>query len=114
MGCPQAASSTDRRPLPTDVNLADVLADELDELHAVHPDRHLELPVSGDPRGVWDGQRLQQLLQNFVLNAIKYGAQHTPVRLEVTGDATRVRIDVRNAGPAIEPAMLACIFDPLT
>ncbi|MFM0011390.1 ATP-binding protein [Paraburkholderia sediminicola] len=99
---------------PKDVNLADVLADELDELRAVHPNRLLELHVSGEPRGVWDGQRLQQLLQNLVLNAIKYGAQDTPVRVEVTGDATHVRIDVRNCGPAIERTTLAGIFDPLT
>ncbi|MFM0076255.1 sensor histidine kinase [Paraburkholderia sediminicola] len=100
--------------VPKDVNLADVLADELDELRAVHPNRLLELHVSGEPRGVWDGQRLQQLLQNLVLNAIKYGAQDTPVRVEVTGDATHVRIEVRNCGPAIERTTLACIFDPLT
>ncbi|MFM0174661.1 sensor histidine kinase [Paraburkholderia sediminicola] len=100
--------------VPMDVNLADVLADELDELRAVHPHRQLELHVSGEPQGVWDGQRLQQLLQNLVLNAIKYGAQETPVRVEVTGNATHVRIDVRNSGPAIERATLACIFDPLT
>ncbi|MFM0620391.1 sensor histidine kinase [Paraburkholderia nemoris] len=100
--------------VPRDVNLADVLADELDELRAVHPNRQLELHVSGEPQGVWDGQRLQQLLQNLVLNAIKYGAQETPVRVEVTGNATHVRIDVRNSGPAIERATLACIFDPLT
>ncbi|MFM0559329.1 ATP-binding protein [Paraburkholderia sediminicola] len=100
--------------VPKDVNLADVLADELDELRAVHPNRLLELHVSGEPRGVWDGQRLQQLLQNLVLNAIKYGAQDTPVRVEVTGDATHVRIDVRNCGPAIERTTLAGIFDPLT
>jgi signal transduction histidine kinase len=100
--------------VPRDVNLADVLADELDELRTVHPNRQLELHVSGEPQGVWDGQRLQQLLQNLVLNAIKYGAQETPVRVEVTGNATHVRIDVRNSGPAIGRATLACIFDPLT
>jgi signal transduction histidine kinase len=100
--------------LPTEVDLAGVLADELDELRAIHPRRQLELHVSGDLRGVWDGRRLQQLLQNLVLNAIKYGAQDTAVRVEVTGDATHVRIDVRNRGPAIERATLACIFDPLT
>ena len=99
--------------IPTSVNLADVLADELDELRAIHPERQIELHVSGDSRGVWDGQRLQQLLGNLVLNALKYGAQDTPVRVRVTCDATHVRIDVLNRGPAIERATLARIFDPL-
>lgn len=96
------------------VNLADVLADELDELRAVHPDRQIELQVSGNLQGVWDGRRLQQLLGNLVLNAVKYGAQDTPVRVVVTGNATHVRIEVKNSGAAIEHATLARIFDPLT
>jgi signal transduction histidine kinase len=99
--------------MPASVNLADVIADELDELRAIHPDRQIELHVSGDARGVWDGPRLQQLLGNLVLNAIKYGAQDTPVRVTVTGDVAHVRIDVSNQGAAIGTATLACIFDPL-
>ncbi|MFP3557870.1 sensor histidine kinase [Paraburkholderia sp. SIMBA_049] len=98
----------------TSVNLADVLADELDELRAVHPDRQIELQVSGNLQGLWDGRRLQQLLANLVLNAVKYGAQDTPVRVVVTGDVTHVRIEVKNCGAAIEHATLARIFDPLT
>lgn len=100
--------------IPTRVNLADVLADELEELRAIHPDRQIELHVTGDSQGVWDGQRLQQLLGNLVLNAIRYGAQDTPVRVAVTCDVTHIRIDVSNRGPAIERATLARIFDPLT
>ncbi|MFL9912538.1 ATP-binding protein [Paraburkholderia sp. RL17-337-BIB-A] len=99
--------------IPTSVNLADVLAEELDELRAVHPDRQIELHVSGNSQGVWDGHRLQQLIGNLVLNAIKYGAQDTPVHVTVTGDVALVRIDVSNRGPAIDRATLARIFDPL-
>ena len=98
---------------PTQIDLADVLAEELDELRAIHPERQIESHVTGDLRGIWDRQRLQQLLGNLVLNAIKYGAQDTPVRVAMTGDATHVRIDVSNCGAAIQPATLARIFNPL-
>jgi signal transduction histidine kinase len=97
----------------TSVNLADVLADELDELRAVHH-RQIELQVSGNLQGVWDGRRLQQLLGNLVLNAVKYGAQDAPVRVVASGDVTHVRIEVKNFGAVIEHATLARIFDPLT
>jgi signal transduction histidine kinase len=100
--------------MPTSIDLADVLADELDELRAIHPDRQIELQASGNSQGLWDGRRLQQLVGNLVTNAIKYGAQDKPVRVTVTCDATHVRIEVSNCGPAIDGAMLTRIFDPLT
>lgn len=99
---------------PTSINLADVFADELDELRAIHPDRQIELNISGDLKGVWDGRRLQQLLGNLVLNAIKYGTRDTPVRVKVTGEIAHVRINVSNRGPAIQSATMTHIFDPLT
>jgi signal transduction histidine kinase len=100
--------------IPTSVNLADVLAEELEELRAIHPDRQIELHVTGDSQGVWDGQRLQQLLGNLVHNAIRYGAHDTPVRVVLTCDVTHICINVSNRGPAIERATLARVFDPLT
>ncbi len=99
---------------PTTIDLSGVIADELDELRAVFPDRQIELHVSGNLQGTWDGRRLQQLLGNLVVNALRYGAQDTPVRVLVTGDATQVRINVVNYGPAIARETLARIFDPLT
>jgi signal transduction histidine kinase len=83
-------------------------------LRAVHPDRQFDLQVSGNLQGLWDGRRLQQLLGNLVLNAVRYGAQDAPVRVVVTGDVTHVRIEVKNRGAAIEHATLMRIFDPLT
>jgi signal transduction histidine kinase len=71
----------------------------------------LEAPVS--LLGVWDGPRLQQLLANLVVNAVRYCARDMPVRVVMTGDGTEVRFEVRNAGHAIEPALLPRIFDPL-
>lgn len=100
--------------VPATIDLASMLADEIDELRAIFPDRQIEVQVSGDSQGVWDGRRLQQLLGNLVLNALRYGAQDTPVHVRVTGDASQIRIDVINRGPPIERAMLSRIFEPLT
>ena len=98
---------------PTDVDLAEICADELAQIRAVHPDRRLDLEVRGDCKGVWDGHRLRQLLSNLVLNAIKYGASDAPVQVVVSGDETEARLDVRNCGAAIQPADLEQLFAPL-
>ncbi|WP_144107121.1 sensor histidine kinase [Paraburkholderia sp. BCC1886] len=98
---------------PAAVDLADLLADEIGQLQAAHPDRHIEWRACGDCAGVWDGRRLQQLLGNLVLNALRYGAPDEPVCVTLNGEPAEVCLAVKNSGPAIEIDALERIFDPL-
>lgn len=97
----------------TNVNVAALFADELDELRAVYPRCELQLEVAGDTQGLWDGYRLQRLLGNLVVNAIKYGIQDAPVRVVVAGDESSVHIEVRNTGAAVDQRALEQFFEPL-
>jgi len=98
---------------PTNADVAKLFSDALEELRVAYPDHPLELEVSGNCEGSWDGLRLQQMLDNLVVNAIKYGAPAAPVHVVVAGDETHLRFDVRNSGPAIENSTLEQMFDPL-
>ena len=98
---------------PANIDLAEVFAEELSQISAAHRDHRLDLDVQGDCKGVWDSRRLQQLLSNLVVNAIKYGAPDAPVQVTLTGEEGEVRFAVRNRGPVIEPAVLAQLFAPL-
>lgn len=98
---------------PDEVDLAEVVGDAIDQLRAAHPTRRIELKVKGNVRSIWDGLRLQQLLSNLVLNAIRYGASDKPIRVVATGHDADVRLEVRNSGPAIDRLTLEGIFDPL-
>jgi len=95
-----------------DVDLATVLANELELLRGAHPGRRLDLEVVGDARGHWDGPRLQRVLRNLVANAIRYGTANTPICTVVIGNASDVRLEVTNNGPTIEQSALDQIFDP--
>jgi signal transduction histidine kinase len=95
----------------TDVDLATVFAAELDLLRGAYPGCRLDLDVSGDTRGCWDGPRLRRVLRNLVSNALKYGTPNEPVSTAIVGDATEVRFDVTNSGPDIDPSNLEQIFD---
>jgi signal transduction histidine kinase len=97
-----------------DLDVAALFADEVEQLRGAHPDRQIDLEIVGDTRGFWDGVRLQQLLRNLVVNAIKYRAADTPIHVVFTGDTTDVTIEVKNSGPAIKKEDLGDIFDPLT
>lgn len=98
---------------PTEVDLADEFAVELQQLRAAHPGRTIELEVSGDVRGSFDTNRLDQVFGNLVSNALRYGDPDAPVRAVLTGLPSEVTLAVKNRGPMIESSYLAQIFDPL-
>jgi signal transduction histidine kinase len=100
--------------VPSEIDLAAVVGDELSQLRGAHPTRRIELAAEGDHRGRWDGARLQQLVRNLVSNAVAYGAPEAPIRVALRNEDAAVRLEVTNHGPGLEPSMLGQLFDPLT
>jgi signal transduction histidine kinase len=98
---------------PAPVDLAEAFSAEIEQLRVAHSGRSIGLEVNGDVSGVWDINRLNQLLGNLVVNAIKYGAFSSPVRIVLEELPAEVRFAVHNHGPKIEQSMLAQIFEPL-
>lgn len=94
------------------INLEELCADELDQIRAAHPGQSVNLLVSGDCHGWWDGKRLRQVLRNLVVNAIKYGATNEAVGVKITGGESEVHIEVRNTG-AIDTETRGQLFEPL-
>jgi signal transduction histidine kinase len=98
---------------PAAVDLAGAFSAEVEQLRVANPGRRIELEVSGDVSGVWDINRLNQLLGNLVVNALKYGASSSSVKIVLNGLAGEVVFSVHNQGPKIEQSVLAQIFEPL-
>jgi len=98
---------------PAAVDLAGAFSAELEQLRVANPGRRIELEVSGDVSGVWDIDRLNQLLGNLVVNALKYGTPGSPVKIVLNGSIGEVVFSVHNQGPKIEQSVLAQIFEPL-
>src|SRR4029077_3511192 len=98
---------------PSEADLEAICADEVEQIRATHSGREVQFEASGDCRGEWDSKRLQQLIGNLTVNAIKYGAGGKPVGVTVIGLQTDVHIEVRNEGPAIDRSTLVHMFQPL-
>jgi signal transduction histidine kinase len=98
---------------PVTVDLAEAFSAELEQLRVANPGRKIELEVGGDVSGVWDINRLNQLLGNLVVNALKYGAPGSPVKIVLNGLLVEVIFSVHNQGIKIEKSILAQIFAPL-
>jgi signal transduction histidine kinase len=99
--------------VPSESDLATILKEEVHELRSAHPRRSIELTTAGDLRGNWDQGRLQQVISNLVVNALKYGTPESTVRVTAHGLAGEVLFSVENEGEPIEPLELARLFDPL-
>ena len=77
-----------------------------------YPTRALEMRQAGDGHGVWDEDRLFQVLSNLLGNALEHGKPGAPVSLAIDAvGREEVVITVRNAG-VIPPEIMPHLFDP--
>jgi len=67
------------------------------------PDRRLI--VRGDP------DRLQQVLENLMSNALKYGEAATPIDVTVEPSGANARVSVSNRGRGIPPTEIDAVFE---
>ena len=98
---------------PAPMDLADTAREAIAQACAAHPQCDPTLSVEGDTQGVWDGRRLDQMLQNLIGNALQHGSNNSAVKLTLRGEADSVRLTVHNDGAPIPPEALPTIFDPL-
>jgi signal transduction histidine kinase len=70
----------------------------------------ISVQAQGPIRGQWDRARLDQVLSNFLSNAIKYG-RGGPIDILAIADGPRVRLAVRDRGIGIPLEDQARIFE---
>ncbi len=94
------------------VDLASVCRQGVDEAEIAHPTRKVELLLEGNTRGVWDRDRLAQVVSNLLGNALDYSPPSTPVRITARDEGARVVLEVHNQGRPIALDKSAEIFKP--
>lgn len=94
---------------PTD--LAQIVRQQVDQLDPARRER-VKLELSGDHAGVWDGERLGQIVGNLLGNAFAHGAVGATVALRLDGnDPQQVHCEVDSVG-AIPAEILPHVFTP--
>lgn len=93
------------------MRLDEVCRDVIDQFRMAYSDRRFELASHGDTSGVWDPERLRQIVSNLVDNALVHGAAGA-IEVSVVGGDDVVALEVHNAGGPIPSECLEVLFEP--
>lgn len=102
--------------LPVDlapVDLHRLMADHLRTLQLSVPDHRLLHETVGHGPCEADADRLLQLTDNLVNNAVAYGDGHHPITVTTAIALHEFRITVHNRGKPIPPELLGQVFNPM-
>jgi signal transduction histidine kinase len=97
---------------PHAANLQEVFQGVVAEAQFSHPGTECQLVVHGNAQGVWDAQRLTQLLSNLLENALAYGTPGRPITIALNDMDAEQSISVHNFGQTIPVHDLERIFEP--
>jgi signal transduction histidine kinase len=94
----------------TRFNLAELIKDSCE--HISQADQH-DITITGDNEVMVyaDYRRIDQVLVNFISNAIKYSPQSNKIDISVEQDGKDATVKVRDYGIGINPEKLPHIFD---
>jgi phosphoserine phosphatase RsbU/P len=95
------------------VDLFALVRGTVEELQAAHPDRTIALETRGQGQGLWDRDRLEQVVGNLLANALRYSPADSTVHVEVDGERDEaLHLRVHNGGAPIPAELLPHLFEP--
>jgi PAS domain S-box-containing protein len=94
-------------------DLAEIVREAVAEQQLAHPDHAIRSKLSAaEPAIVFaDGERIGQVVTNYLTNALKYSERAQPVTVQLQVAAGRARVEVRDRGQGIPPEQLARIWE---
>lgn len=97
-------------PRPT--NLKDIVETIVEEFEVAAPGRVVRIGHTGDETGLWDADRLAQVISNLVGNALQHGSPNAPIRVASQINDAQVLLTVANEGAGIPADEIANLFEP--
>jgi two-component system, sensor histidine kinase and response regulator len=95
---------------PTLVDLGPLVANAVREVET-GGERRVELQMNGELTGLWDADRIAQVLSNLLGNAVRHGKPGALVKLSAEGSDAAVLVTVENRG-TIQADALPGLFEP--
>ncbi len=93
-------------------DLGDIARQVVQELGLANPQATIAVASSGSLGGLWDPDRLGQVVSNLVGNSVQHGTAGSPITVELEGTRRElVRLSVANLG-SIPGESMATLFEP--
>ncbi len=94
----------------SDIHL--VCKQAIDEVSFNNPGRQIVHRTEGEGRGIWDPDRIGQVVDNLTRNAVSYGPAGSPITVRSSDRGERVLVEVHNEGAPIPQEVLPTLFEP--
>ena len=92
-----------------DCDLSEVVAPALQRLRVAHPEAVIEGELGTGVRAVVDADRLAQIVDNLVANAVAHG--RSPIHVATTQVGAEAQLTVRDAGSGVSPERRERLFE---
>ena len=96
---------------PREMNFRTLADKVIDEVRLGYPERSVAVDYDGSMTGVWDEQRLGQVVANVVGNALRHGSRDTGVIFRASDASGPLVVEVENGG-VIPEDVRPHLFDP--
>jgi two-component system, chemotaxis family, CheB/CheR fusion protein len=93
------------------IDLADVARRAIDTAEVIAADRPIRLHGEAPVMVSADSRRIEQVLLNLLVNAIKFAPGPDPIDVSITQDDDIAQVTVRDHGPGIPEHALTQVFD---
>ncbi len=95
------------------VDLAEIVRHALEEAQLRHPSRDIRLTCEGAHTLDADPDRVAQIINNLLDNALKYSPEGSAVTVSLEGDADQIVLGVHNQGTPIPGDIRGRLFEPM-
>jgi signal transduction histidine kinase len=94
----------------SDIHL--VCKQAVDEIAFANPERQIVHEAEGEGHGIWDGDRISQVVGNLTRNAVSYSPPGSVIMVRSKESGPRVVVEVHNQGTPIPEEVLPTLFEP--